>query len=281
LKTDKGDFYLYQPYSIPFNDTLSSGFFFVDAGVQTSPAEAFSEDDHVQPITYTGYLTSDVELGGVVYYGARIYISFDANPHTVKPFSDGTLGFLNEVGKAHVRVISGNSVITADLAPNQIYVYFDITNSSVGFGSYAGGRGYPLSLTANGPPLTANSLVGAVSDIIVNQDPLNYSPNTAALAKRMEAAPLAGKTTLSGPACSCIAFDPTTSICSNFTPVPLSTTNLGSLYLFEPYTVDACTYRITIPLFSTALDNACNSSPTDGPLFISVNWGSFWVEVED
>jgi hypothetical protein len=37
LKTDKGDFYLSQPYSIPFGDTLSSGFFFVDVGAQSGP----------------------------------------------------------------------------------------------------------------------------------------------------------------------------------------------------------------------------------------------------
>jgi hypothetical protein len=35
------------------------------------------------------------------------------------------------------------------ITDGQLYVYYDVTHGSIGFGSAAGGRGYPLSLTAN------------------------------------------------------------------------------------------------------------------------------------
>jgi hypothetical protein len=240
---------------------------------------AVSGNAWAKPITYTGFWTTDVGIGGITYFGARVYISFDADTRAVKPFPDGTRGFLNDVGTAHIKVISGNTVITARLAPNQIYVYFDITNASVGFGSYAGGRGYPLSLTANETNLTSNSLIGAVSDILINNDSASYSSATGDLANDLGTAPLRHSTTLSGPASSCVAFDPTTSICSNLTPIPLGTTNLGSLYLFEPYTLDACGTGFDLFEFPSKLVAGCGVAPNRA--LFSVNWGIFWAEVEE
>jgi hypothetical protein len=68
---------------------------------------------------------------------------------------------------------------------------------------------------------------------------------------------LTNPTTLSGPASSCVAFDPRTSYCSNLTPIGLNT-NRGNFYLFEPYTVDEI---------------------GDGTAVFSPNWGVFWSEL--
>jgi hypothetical protein len=288
LQTDKGGLYLFQPYTLPGLDTLSGGFFWAVVGGDddsiaassdseegySEPAAAIAESEESKPITYTAFVISDVEIGGNLYFGAQVYLSFEADTATAVPFPNarcgllpnGICGYINERGEARVRVTSGGRTITARFAPHQLYVYFDIANSSVGFGSYAGGRGYPLSITkhdlgAQGLPcgfgdgctLTENSLVGAVADIIATGDSRNYSAETAALSSDLKS-----DTTVSGPASSCVSFDPTTSICSNLTPIPLQTTDQGSFLLFEPYTDDESTTNVPQPF--------------------SVNWGAFWAE---
>lgn len=286
LRTNKGDLYLFQPYSIPGLDTLSAGFFWAVVGgeddsisaasdsEEADSAPATAESTQSRRITYTGFVISDVAIGGQLYFGAQVYLSFEADTATAVPFPNmrcctlpnGVCGYINEHGKARVKVISGGRTITAHFAPHQLYVYFDIANSSVGFGSYAGGRGYPLSMTKNdldaqrlpcgfgdGCTLTENSLVGAVADIIATGDAANYSAETATLSSDLKS-----DTTLSGAASSCVSFDPTTSVCSNLTANPLQTTDQGTFLLFEPYTDD--------------------DSTTNVPQPFSVNWGVFWAE---
>jgi hypothetical protein len=268
LHTDKGDLYLYVPYSLGTpadegnnNDSLSAGFFAADVG------EAEEEDGLSVPvtttrntsptsITYYGYVISDVTLGRHHYSAAQVYLSFAADTSTVLPFNQGSShGFFNAFGNAHVTIISGAHVASTDFAPDQLVVYYDVGNASVGFGSFTGGLGYPLTLTAHSDYnfLVENSSVGAVSDLTnVPADAGLYSPKTASLATD-----LTNPTTLSGAASSCVAFDPVTSACSNLTPIALQT-NRGDFYLFEPYTDD----------------ETANSVP--GPY--SINWGVFWSE---
>jgi hypothetical protein len=269
LHTDKGDLYLYVPYSLgtpPFEsngaDSLSAGFFVADIGEPgeedhaSAPVTTFVRNS-ARPITYYGYVISDVTLGSHSYSAAQIYLSFTADASTAVPFSNGSShGFINATGDAHVTVISGRHVASADFAPRQIYVYYDVGNASVGFGSTAGGSGYPLSLTAhkdfNG--MVENSSVEAVSDLtLVPADASLYSPATASLATD-----LTNATTLSGAASSCVAFDPVTSACSNLTPIPLQT-NQGNFYLFEPYTDDETANQVAGPY--------------------SISWGVFWSEL--
>ena len=272
FKTDKGDFYLFQRYRLAdadvLGDSLSGGFFTAvvggdddeDASISPPPwaPRRGDEEESARPITYTAFLISDVAIGDHQYAGAQIYLSFDADAGTVMKLADGTgHTYINDVGKAHVRVISGDRTITAQFAPDQIYVFFDEATASVGFGSHVGGhdyRGYPLTLTQlDCDSLTENSTVGAISDIAITPaNAANYTAPTALLP-----ADLVHATTISGPASSCVAFDPATSICSDFNPVPLKT-NRGDFTLFEPY---------------TDFDTTC--TPT-GPL--SVNWGTFWAE---
>lgn len=151
-----------------------------------------------------------------------------------------------------MRVISGRHTVTASFVPNQLCVYFDVAQGSIGFGSNAGGRRYPLSLTANqdNSGLVENSSIGAITDILTTQaDAVNYTTATASLVTD-----LTNATALSGGASSCVAFDPKTSICSNLTPVALRTSR-GSFYLYEPYRDDETT--------------------TTGAAPFTVNWGMF------
>ena len=213
-----------------------------------------SERGQSQPVTYTAFLISDVQIGGRRYRGAQVYLSFDAHVGTVVKTGSRSV---NRTGSAHVRVVSGRRTILADFAPDQIYVYFDAANAGVGFGSLIDGvdhPGYPLTLTSQEcDSLTENSLIGAVSDVATNpSNAVNYTADVLGINPD-----LMHPTTLSGPASSCAAFDPVTSICSDSESIPLKT-NRGSFYLFRPY---------------TDLDVLCSSA---GP--ISVNWGSFWVE---
>jgi hypothetical protein len=97
-------------------------------------------------------------------------------------------------------------------------------------------------------------LIGAVADIISTGDTMNYTPETAALTVDLKSA-----TTVSGPASSCIDFDPTSSICFSPSVVPLQT-DLGSFFLYEPYTDD--------------------ETSTNGSQPFSVSWGAFWVNVD-
>jgi len=155
--------------------------------------------------------------------------------------------------------VSGSRVHSADFAPNQIYVFYDVGNASVGFGSTAGGAGYPLSITANqdtytGSGLVENSTLFALLD--VGTTPGNaqyYTAETLTLATD-----LTNATALTGAANSCVAFDPLTSACSNFTPAPLQTSH-GAFLMFEPYTDDETAYGVPGPY--------------------SVNWGVFWSEL--
>jgi hypothetical protein len=262
LHTDHGDLLLYQPYQDLFSgDMIEGGFFLADVnparfgggGSFLSPlGSAFGS----KPINYNGYLITDVSLGGQLYTGAQVYFSMQSDASKVVPFTDSTShGFINSVGQAQVQIRTGGRTVTAYLAPRQLYVYYDLDHASLGFGSYAGGRGYPFSLTQNQDlaGLVENASLFSLQDLATNNDTSNYTPGVPGLATD-----LSNATVLSAGASSCVGFDPVTSICSNLTPVPLFT-NRGKLYVFEPYTDDETTLDGTSPY--------------------TVNWGIFWSEL--
>jgi hypothetical protein len=261
LHTDKGDFSLnlsYQdvdPTGPFYYDPLSAGYFMETLGSSAAPAPALTSTPLVnasKQITYNGYTIADVTLGEHHYKGAQVYISVEADAAATTSFTNGTShGFINAGGNAHVTVVSGSRTVSADFDPGQLYVYFDVGNASIGFGSWAGRTGYPLSITANHDydGLVENSSIEAVADIMQTPgDVQYYSAPTAALTTD-----LTNPTTLSGAASSCVAFDPTSSVCANTTPIPLKT-NHGDLYITAPYTADH----------------------GSGPY--SVSWGVFWSE---
>jgi hypothetical protein len=187
-----------------------------------------------------------VKLGKHHYERAQVYISFDADSGTVVPFTDATsAGYLNPRGKGRLEIISGKTTACAEFEPHQLYVFFDKTHGSVGFGSSAGGRGYPFAVTRHEDPqgLTEDSSIGAITDILAGAPQSNYTPATATLVTD-----LTNPTVLSGAVSSCVAFDPVTSICTQLRPIPLNT------------------------------DDETGSTP-DGTHPFSINWGVFWTEV--
>jgi len=266
LHTDKGDLLLYYPYSLnpdtDYPDSLSAGLFTVLVGPGTNgqgsaPSSPLLNQPGLtsaNPITYYASVITDVTLGRNHYPGAQVYLSMDADTSTVVPF--GSHGFKNATGNAHVAIVTGTHIVTADFNPGQIYVYHDVDHASVGFGSTTGSTesGYPLSITANSDDdgLVNNSLVGAVSDLTLTPaNAANYTAATATLSTNLKS-----PTTLSGAASSCIGFDPTTSTCSTQTPIALKT-NRGDFLISQPY-------------LHEALDNTTTT--------YSINWGVFWAQ---
>nr|WP_294555715.1 hypothetical protein [uncultured Rhodopila sp.] len=260
LSTDKGDLYLYQPYQnepTPAGNggyVPGAGFFFADT---KTPNEGppFSllgrtEDGSPEDITYNLFLISDVALGGETFTNAKIHLSFRSRPSKVAPLSGGgPNAYINEDGIARAIITSGDRTIGATFAPHQIYIYFDPSKQSVGFGSYTGGRAYPASLTQN--PSFDAQLVGAVSDIVTTPaDASKYTPETASLVTNLQ-----NETVLASFAFSCTGFDPATTACSNpESPAPLST-DKGAFRVYEPYRFGG-----TVWPFSN-------------------NWGMFWSTI--
>jgi hypothetical protein len=238
-------------------DVLNGGFFTATVGtygsgpIPVTAPRASEENPPARPITYNGYVIADVTLGARQFTGAQVYLRLDADASTAVPFSDSTSSGYMNTGRGRVTIISNGSAVSASFAPGQIYVYYDVQNSSVGFGSYAGGRGYPLSITQNeNSGMLEASLIGAVADIqrTSGADQANYTPATGTLVTD-----LTNPTLLSGGASSCVSFAVTSSVCSNLTPIPLATSQ-GNFTISEPYTDDE----------------------GGGPF--SINWGSFWSE---
>jgi hypothetical protein len=245
LKTNKGDLFLFQPYQVEpqapnGGKVLNAGLFFADKQDPDSgfPPSLFAESGKAssKDITYNVFLVSDVSIGGRRFNNAKIHLSFSSDTSTVKPLSGtGPKAFVNEDGIARVVITKGSTTIKAKFDRHQIYVFFDPSTGSVGFGSHSGGRAYPVTVTqcaCNSP-----QLVGAVSDIIDSNgaDANKYTPKTATLLTD-----LTNETVLADFASSCSpysAFDVVNGFCSNLSAVPAKlTTNEGDFYLFEPYT---------------------------------------------
>jgi len=262
LQTDKGELLLQQSYQqLSANtDSLNGGFVTVHSGRGPSEPDDYntsisSEDNEGQRITYTAALVSKVKLGGKVHDHAQVFISFDSDSRQVEAFQDATsAGFINKRGRARVKIIDGEKVIDADIEPNQLYVYSDTKNATAGFGSTAGGRGYPFALTStqDNLGLVENSLIFAVNDILASGDAATYTAPTATLTSDLRT-----PTLLAGGVSSCVSLNTLSAICSDLTPVALKTSK-GDLILYEPYSVD----------------------PTagNGSQAYSVNWGIFWAE---
>jgi hypothetical protein len=269
LKTSKGDLYLFQPYQVSapgfLVDTLSPGFFVAQTGddgwndlVAAVSADGCREDQgSPTAITYHGYWIADVTLGASHFSAAQIYLSFASDTDNVVASGSGAARtFMNQTGRASATIVAFDRTIRAELAPDQLYVFYDVGRSFLGFGSTAGGPGYPFGLTSastlNDPNgLTTNSTLGAASDIALNPaNASNYSAPTAGLVTD-----LTNATVLGGPASSCVSLAPATGICSNLTPVPLHTSH-GDLFVFESYTDDETTTNDSQPF--------------------TINWGVFW-----
>jgi len=261
LQTDRGPLTLETPYSLApaGSESLSAGFFAVDVGGGLRRPPASTVRTHgfgVSPITYRAYTITDVGIGTHFIPAAQVYLTFEADAARVRPFNDGpsSYGYLNREGRAHVTIVKGHRVIEADIAPGEIYAYYDVGRGAVGFGS-RNGRGFPLAISDHEDPngLVEWSTVGAVSDLTrTPANGANYTPETASLKTD-----LTGATALSGAASSCLWLDLATGVCNDFTYTALRT-SIGPLFLYENYWEDE------------------SANGDVGPY--SIQWGVFWSE---
>jgi hypothetical protein len=239
LKTDKGDLYLYPAYTFDLAPvsgiSMNTGFFFQEQGSGKTlrvPNDIFSQPSATPTgtITYNLFLVSDVSIGGQLLQNASIHLSFSSNISHVRRDGSGLpKGYINDQGTARVVATDGSTTIRATFAPGQIYVYFDPSLGSAGFGSVAGGRSYPAVLGST----SEFNLLQAVSDILRNQvlSGLTYSPQTQTLAKISD---LKHAMVLADVVQSCTS-SPGQPYCSSPPTATKLTTDKGDFYLYEPY----------------------------------------------
>ena len=237
LTTDHGVLYLSEPYQGYRNDylvTLNGSFFFQQTGHSSLPLPwsmlAPSSTVSHGSITYHMFLVSDVSLNGELFQNASIHLSFRSRTSHVTPLPSGPNSSINTGGVARVDIKQGNRAVSATFARNQIYVYFDSSTASAGFGSYSGGRVYPAALA----PTIVHSdteLLGAVSDIL-NGGSNYYSPATVDLAAATD---LKHETMLADYVSSCGSFDFLLGVCNDLLTVPKLTSDHGDFSVYEPY----------------------------------------------
>ena len=173
------------------------------------------------PVTYEGYLVTDVSLAGKFYRSAEVTISFKGDTkdvHTLLQFpvqSDSTntqtggAAFIDR-GEATIRIVVKGQQIRSRLFPHQLVVAYDSANGGMGFGALIGPNGfepaYPLGLSNGVVDRPSNPVLALVT------------PGT-----------------ISGNAWSCIGFLPASNVqqCSDPTPYPLKT-DRGDLVIFNP-----------------------------------------------
>jgi hypothetical protein len=158
------------------------------------------------PVTYIGYVVTDVSLGGRNYYNAQITFTLQTDTKLVKTFAiNGASGFLVDEGRATVQIGVGADSVKATFAPNQILVSLDASNDGIGFSSYIGGPNnlqpvYPLGLAE---PWTRPQELTTAANV-------------------------------TGNAWSCIGFPPGSSGCQDPTGYPLKT-DRGDFIIFDRY----------------------------------------------
>jgi hypothetical protein len=167
------------------------------------------------PVTYSGFIVTDVSLNGVHYHNVPVTLTFVGDTTNVKTFSvtasDGKSGSGWEIttGTASVQIINGLQVISATFLPGQILVALDSANGGAGFSSMVGAdhhleAGYPLAMTG--------TTVWDLPDLVTT-----------------------GR--WSGHAWSCIGYPPAalkTGRCGSAASYPLNT-NHGPFVMFMPY----------------------------------------------
>jgi hypothetical protein len=167
------------------------------------------------PVTYTGFVVTDVSLNGDFYHNASVQLTFAGDTSNIQWFnltgSNGASGSGWQIkqGCASVLVTSGSVAIQAQFAPGQIVVSYDWYNGGAGFSSLWSDNhlepAYPLGL--DGVAITS------LPDLQTTGS-------------------------WSGHAWSCIGFPPSpgygTGSCADPTAYPLQTDH-GPLVMYMPY----------------------------------------------
>jgi hypothetical protein len=187
------------------------------------------------PVTYTGFVVTDVSLNGAFYHNASVQLTFAGDTSNLQWFAqtgpNGASGSGWQItqGCTSVLVTSGSVSIQAQFAPGQIIVSYDWYNGGAGFSSLVGSDhhlepAYPLGLDG-----------GAITSLPDLQTTGSWT----------------------GHAWSCIGFPPSpgygTGSCADPTAYPLQTDH-GPFVIYMPYFMTNATG--TINNNSTAAVNA-------------------------
>jgi hypothetical protein len=165
------------------------------------------------PITFSGYVITDVTLGSHKRHNAQVTISFRGDARDIHAFEiatpDGVVasGFCIDRGTTTVEIAAGEEHEVATFDPGQVLVSYDKQNDGIGFSSYIGPNGlepaYPLAFD--------EGTVGFSRDI--------WKPAA-----------------MSGKAWSCIGYPPLfgSGHCSDPDSHPLKTDH-GKFIIYNPY----------------------------------------------
>ena len=181
----------------------------------TAAAWFAAESAVAAPVTYTGFVVTDVSLNGRHFHNVPVTLTFVGDTANVQTFSvtasngKSASGWKITKGTASVQIINGVQVIQATFLPGQILVAFDSENGGAGFSSLVGvdhhlEPGYPLAMTG--------TTIWDLPDLVTT-----------------------GR--WSGHAWSCIGYPPhalKTGRCGNAASYPLHT-NRGPFVMFMPY----------------------------------------------
>ncbi len=182
-----------------------------------------------RPQLFTSSMPSQVTIA---FRGDTRNVSMETAP--------GTAVYRNDQGEATVTLIQGASKSVAHIAAGQIYVRYDTKNGTVGFGSFATGPTYPITLvcdefsgedcTSVGKPqqdfVPYNELVAALADIKGTGDASRYSADVSALLPTG----LTDSTLLTGVVSACAVAYNLTDACPSSPATPIRT-DLGDFYL--------------------------------------------------
>lgn len=166
------------------------------------------------PVTYSGYVYTDVSLGGHKHSNARVTLTFKGNTGDIHQFILNTpdggqgSGYCIDQGTATVSIAVGNETVQATFLPGQVFVSFDTWNGGIGFSSYTGPNGLEPGY------------------------PLAYDDGTV----EYFTSDLATPVYITGKAWSCIGYPPAlgTGYCTDPGGYPLKT-NRGDFIMYMPY----------------------------------------------
>jgi hypothetical protein len=166
LKSDIGDIFIYQPYfeydgtstAIISNHSGSTnrGVFLVrpkaTGTLQTPRTPSAPERTHGSRVVYTLQTVADGSIGGHAFYQALVTFQMTSDTASVRsrpsPVDATRPLYENRAGHATVTVDDNGDVITADLAPREVYVRYDTGAGVAGFGSQISPT-YPVALNCS------------------------------------------------------------------------------------------------------------------------------------
>jgi hypothetical protein len=187
-----------------------------------------------EPITYTGFIITDGQLGSWQFHNARVVLTFKSDTEFIQAIDPscvmGQHVVYNPTGVATITIADHERVVTARFDRNQIFVSFDQDAGGVGFGSFAPGPPFVNATCANAAGLTPTYPLGLHHGTMDDAGCSNCTattPNQNAFPSNLQ-----GVVGFSGKAYTCDGV-PQNTVCQP--PAWALKTDHGDLYLAEPY----------------------------------------------